>query len=138
MFKKMLVLFLALLTFISCYFTFEKPIFKDYSGDYTLYVNSNSSNAIMVDLSDNSYPLVFNKTGESVCFESSDFELQTLLNKYSAKLIFTEKIEDGICYYAFSPKIKYQKIVNGSKINLHVFIGEGRVVLGAPVIFGSF
>jgi hypothetical protein len=54
-----------------------------------------------------------------------------------AKIIFTEQIEEGTSYYAYSPTIKYRTKIKNKIINLQIFVGKG-VKVGSPIIFGSF
>ncbi len=137
MLKKTLVFFLAIICLIVGYFINNKPVFANYSDRLEVYLNSRSSQAQIVSVTPSDYLYLKNVRGESFKCEREEFNLQNFLSEFSAKLIFSEELENGISYYAYSPKIKYQITLNGQKINLQIFIGK-IVTVGSPMIFGSF
>ena len=114
-----------------------KPIFKDYSDNYELYLNENSSNASIISVNQTTYPFIHNKYGES-CTVNKDFDIMAFFGEMSADLVFIEKLDNGICYYAYSPKIKYKKSIGQKIVNLHVFIGTDRIKIGSPLIYGGY
>lgn len=113
------------------------PVFKDYADRYELYVNSNSSCANILSVNCSEYPFIQNIYGES-CTINKDFDLKDFLFQMDAPILFTETLDTGVCYYAYSPKIKYKKSVNGKIVNLHVFIGQEHVKIGTPLIYGGY
>ena len=73
-----------------------------------------------------------------MCIEKQEFELHSFLLEMGARIVFSEKTDKKVCYYAYSPKIKYIERVNNHNINLHIVIGENSVKVGSPIIYGSF
>ena len=126
----------ALWIIISCYFINSRPVFVEYSIDFEVYLNSASSSA-QISNTNFGFLGVKNIRGESFKTDIEDFNMEEFINDYSARIVFVEEIEQGVSYYAYSPKIKYRSKLFGQTINLHIFIGK-QVTIGAPLIFGSF
>ncbi len=115
-----------------------QPVFKDYASEYEVYLNDASSLAEIRKVDKLEYYFLRGVKGESVTLSAKGFELESILSDFGARVVFTENLSNATVYYAYSPKIKSQKTVRGEKINLQVAISGERVVLGAPLIFGSF
>ena len=114
---------------------------KNLDGRFEVYLVSNSSNAEIVSLDKNEVSLCFSKVGEA-CLLEEKLDVEKILSTFNATLVFVEEIEGqdykGTSYYAYSDEIKYKKIINGKKINLHIFTCEEYVKVGTPLIYGSF
>ena len=141
--KAIRVIFFVMICFIvliTISFNTSTPIFKDYANSYELYLNENSSNAKIISANATMYPFIHNKHGESctVSMVNNKFDLSKFLIEMGADLVFTETLEEGTCYYAYSPKIKYRKSVGDRIINLHVYIGKNTVKVGSPLIYGGY
>lgn len=138
MLKKIFVSFLVfLLIFLSVGFN-DKPIFRNYSNEYEVYLNSASSTAQIKKVGISDFYFIKNLKGESAYINKNEFDLLSFLTEFNAEILFLETTEQGVSYYAFSPKIKYQTTLNNQCVNLHVHISEQVVKVGAPLIFGSF
>ena len=136
MFKRLCVIIVAVMLIISGYFINSRPVFVEYSNNFEVYLNSASSSAQIANTKFGFFS-VKNIRGESFKIDIEDFNIEDFLNDYSARIVFVEEIEQGVSYYAYSPKIKYRSKLFGQTINLHIFIGK-QVTIGAPLIFGSF
>ena len=114
---------------------------KNLDGRFEVYLESNSSNAEIVSLDKNEVSLCFSKVGEA-CLLEEKLDVNEIFSMFNATLVFVEEIEGqdykGTSYYAYSDEIKYKKIINGKKINLHIFTCEEYVKVGSPLIYGSF
>ena len=137
MFKRLCVIIVAVMLIISAYFINSRPVFVEYSNNFEVYLNSTSSSAQILNMQFSSFIGLKNIRGESFKIDIEDFNMEEFLNDYSARIVFVEEIEQGVSYYAYSPKIKYRTKLFGQTINLHIFIGK-QVTIGAPLIFGSF
>jgi len=135
MLKKVAVIFFALILGCMIYLQNQKSVFSNFDGKITFYTLDSSSNATMVK--SNSSLFLFSITGESIEIENS-LSVQQILDEFDAKILFIEKLDGGVSYYAYSKKLKYQTTFSGEKINLHFHLSEGRTVIGTPLIFGSF
>lgn len=62
------------------------------------------------------------------------FKTQTkFLQAYTEELLTV-----GSCEYGYSPLIKNYLVINGKKINVQIVYKDGYVVVGTPVILGSY
>ena len=136
MFKKFLVVIISVLCLANTYLANAQPIFKGYADNFELYVGGENTITIL-NVNEKFYPLVFNVRGESFKTEAAEFDLDEFLLQFDARVLFTEEIEQGVSYYAYSSKIPYRRLVLGQTVNLHVFVGK-QITVGSPLIYGSF
>jgi hypothetical protein len=135
LFKRFLVLAVCLIVFLSFSLIYSIPILSGYQKKVTSYFYSNSSLSVE---SDKIFLLPSGKTGEEITLEKDKVSVRKIISDYNAKILMTERIEEGISVYAYSDKIPFFKRVFGKKINLHIFIGKSYLKVGTPLIFGSF
>ena len=136
MFKKcarVSVTLIFILSLALAYHNNARPTFLSYASDYEVYF-FDGSYLPPQKISGNVLP--FGVKGEACEMEKT--ELEKLFLDFNASLLFSEEIDGGINYYAYSPKIKYRTKINGQTINLHVFLGKDKIKVGTPVIFGSY
>ena len=138
MLKKLTVILAVVIVAISVVTINKQPLFIEFSDTYELYLYSSSSNAVTVYTDAYGYKNYKKIKGESFKTDKSDFDVEKFFLDMNAKLIFTESIFEGVSYYGYSDDIKYGEMINGQKINLHVFVGKNQVKVGAPIIYGSF
>ena len=138
MFKRFAVTIASILMITSIYVQSLTPVFNGYSNTYELYLENNSSIARIITTDRVGYYLFPNVKGESCKVEKQGFNVYKFFEQMGAEILFIETTEDVICYYAYSPNVKYHKQVLGHTINLHVAVGKNQVTLGAPLIYGSF
>ena len=137
MFKKILIFALAISLMFLVGFSNQTLLFSKYSNKHEIYINSNSSNAQIVQIENKNLFNLNGVYGESFKAEKENFSLDALLKEYGARLIKTEIVGDIVCYYAYSPKIKYRAFISGQAVNLHVAVSN-QVTVGSPLIFGGF
>ena len=137
MFKKLFVYALSFILFAAFTFFNATPVFFNYTDRLELYIDGGGSAGVIVSADKKDYPFIKGVSGESFKADKDTFDLDNFLNDFSAKIILTEEIAEGVSYYAFSNKIKYRSSVRGKTVNLHIFVGE-TVTVGSPLIFGSF
>lgn len=65
-------------------------------------------------------------------------DLYEILNKLKAKICKTEEIYSRKHYFAFSPYFDKFIFVNGKKTNLQIVIDNDDIVIGTPIIYGSY
>ncbi|MBR5899778.1 MAG: hypothetical protein IKZ38_00075 [Clostridia bacterium] len=136
--KKILAITFVLLMFGYLINAYNQPIFKGYAQRFTVYLGDNSSNARQRTVERLGYALSLNKFGESCSVKKEDFDIDEFINTFSAQPVFSESLPEGENYYFYSPSVKYLKTLGDKRVNLQVFIGEDRVVLGSPIIFGGY
>ena len=138
MLKKMLVIFLSSLIVISLFVFNSSPVFNNFADEYEVYLTDFSCSNQIIKADKHNYPFILNVKGESAVLKKEDFNLQSFLNTFSAKLVLEESDENYSCYYAYSPNIKSAKKVKDKTVNLHIAITDDCVKVGSPIIFGSF
>ena len=106
------------------------------SGERQFYLYSPSSQAtIKSRLS----PLdCFFVRGESVRLSVGEDGVEEIVDGLQAEVLFIERVDDIVSYYAYSKILGGGILVNGKKINLHIAVGKGRCTVGTPIIFGGF
>lgn len=65
-------------------------------------------------------------------------DLCSLLSSLDVEIVSKNKVEDRIIIEGYSPKINNGILVNGFKINLQLSISDNVVIVGSPLIYGSF
>lgn len=133
MFKKIIYLTLAFFMIIFLWTVNSVSTQLKGANNFEVFLYKNSSECKI----ERKNTFNFLKKGESYYLENS-LNLNEILNYYDAELIETEETEYGTNYYAYSKNLKYIKKVKGKKINLHIFIGKNKTVIGTPFIFGSY
>jgi len=135
--RKIAVILTAFIFAVGAWFN-VKPVFHAYSNEFQVCVNSPSSSGKIITVSKAEYPFSVGVKGESFQVKIKDFNLEKTLNDFSAKVLFTESIEDGVSYYAYSPKIRYKKQIKNKTVNMQIHFAKTTVTVGSPIIFGSF
>ena len=138
MFKRILVVFAIFFVFANLICFNNTPVFEEYASAYTVCLDDNSSCGRFKTVTRLTYALNLSRFGESCTICRQDFNLHEFIKDFNACNVFIESTADGTNYYLYSDKVKYLKIINGQKVNLQVFVGENRVVLGTPIIFAGY
>lgn len=124
---------IACLVFL--YLLINAPAFENGEG-YTFYLGKNSS-ALAVQTDTPAFTkLSLNVYGESVQYDGD--RLEELIQKYRAKLLFTEEACGVKNYYFYSPLMSSSVELAGVAVNLHIAVSEQKTVIGTPLIFGGF
>lgn len=137
MFKNFALL-LAAITFGFCFYSLYRaktPVFKGYANEYEVYLSHGSFGDNALTVSEDGFFAINKISGES-CTTSVSYE--RLLKDFSATHVFSERIDCGENFYAYSPKIHYKTYVKGKAVNIHYFAGEKENRLGTPLIFGGY
>ena len=110
-------------------------------GLHSFYLYSNSSSAKIKTLKESNAKNFFyfknNLKGESVEFFSQE-KVDDLLKNLNAVFVFSEEGELFNCAYYYSDEIDEHVTLNGYKINVHVAKTKTSIIVGTPMIFGSF
>lgn len=79
-----------------------------------------------------------NIVGESISLNGTLKDVNNILNLYNAKIINTEYIGNTLVLYAASNYFKNSVIINDQKVNIQVAFNNGSIIMGSPLILGSF
>lgn len=69
---------------------------------------------------------------------SKETNVDDILNKLKAKIIRTEQVDEITIYYAYSPCLLKRERLFGENINLMIAITPSKIVVGSPLIKGSY
>ncbi len=137
MFKKittLLVFMMSLCILLGLFYANGNYALSGVGENHVLFAQNSSTN-----IRCETTPSFLNKIKAETCtIDFCNFNLQELLDRFSAEVIMIEDYEGGTSYYAYSSKIKYLEMINGNKINLHIAVKSDGVKIGVPIIYTSF
>lgn len=136
MLKKGLVFLLSIFCLFSVWQSNSESTLSKYGSPYEFYTQQNSSTARILNGKTLKNMKIFFKTGESIIVDK-DYE-QNIIELLQVKISFIETTSNGTSVYGYSNKLKGKINLNGKKVNVQIFYGEEKVVLGSPIILGSF
>lgn len=132
--------FLFLLSFLLASFPgfpVWEPVFP--AGEYYIfYLNSPSSQA-QIYFSEDPYADKLRLT--EICGESTVYagdRTEELLERYDAKICFSEEVAGVVSYYCHSPKCGGGVLLSGHAVNLQIARSKTQTAVGTPLIFGGF
>ncbi len=108
--------------------------FPTLEGERRFYLDSPSSQAKVkerLSLLD-----IARVRGESVTLSKGEGE--EVIAALSARVLFIEETGGVRSYYCYTPAYEGGLRIGEHFVNLHVAVGEGRCVVGSPIIFGGF
>ncbi len=138
MLKKILASAVCLICFISAFAFFQTPQFSELGAKITFYTGSFDSGAIAISEQSRPFHLLTSVTGESCTLLKEEFLVEDIEEKFSAKMVFKEELPFCTLYYYSSNHLKYKKVIDGKQINLQIAEYSDKLVVGTPIIFGSF
>ena len=63
---------------------------------------------------------------------------EEIIQKYQAEILFCEEAGGSLSYYGYVSAWSDGVWLYGRKVNLHVAVGEERLSVGTPIIFGGY
>ncbi|MBP5193556.1 MAG: hypothetical protein J6126_02365 [Clostridia bacterium] len=130
----------ATLFFLSAAAYFSLPILETEGKTY--FYAGRSSLAEMVGRADYiktyDYPLSLLSVKAESAYVPGECEVDKLLEKYSAKVLFSRESEGLKEYYCFSSKMRAGISVRGRTVNLHIAVAKDGYSIGTPLIFGGY
>ncbi len=106
--------------------------------EYEVYFKNYSQSNQLQTIDKSQFKFVLGVKGESFTIDVKDFCLEDFLTKIDGDICFIENLENVVCYYGYSKKVKYLEMINGKIINVHIAISKSYVKVGFPIIYGSF
>ena len=107
---------------------------KLFEKDIVYSVNGKSSGEFIKG--EISLDKIFLIDGASI--KTDSYNIEEKLNLLNAKMVhcFTDgEVEN---YYFFSEKVHNFEIIDGKKVNIHIAVKQGEVVVGSPVIYYGY
>ncbi len=128
MLKKLSVCF-AFLIMVTAYLSTNRLfLFQD---AYLVYNGKSAGNIVSKKV------LPFDKC-DGVFKIYDEFDYNYLVKKLNAKLVYSENLGGTVSKYYYSNSLPKKEVINGKKVNLHVAISSNQVVVGTPIIYGSY
>jgi len=137
--KKLIVAIFLFVVLCNSNKTEDFSLLNYFNGEYVVYTNNELENSKDLGFCYMSNEVGNNDeiVGESITLQN--YEVGKILDDLNAKLIKTECLNDGTnVMYAYSDLIKKQVECGSSKVNLQIAIKEDCVIVGWPLILGSF
>ncbi len=134
--KSSLLLLFTILTFLYSIIIYSRPVLFKYAEKVTVYTNNPSSTAQFFTVQKDDFLGIESIKGESCVFEQTS--LKSIVEKFNFTIVKTEVLEGVTCYYATTDLLPYSIKINGLKVNAQIAVTKNRVVLGTPIIFGSY
>ena len=104
-----------------------------------MLVNNPYSNYSLVDIVASSFDdYSCSDYGESVVININDCDYRKLINLLDLEIINQQNISDRIIIEGYSHLIGGGTLVNGYKCNVQLSIGDSSMIVGSPLIAGSF
>jgi len=81
---------------------------------------------------------IFNNSDVYQRFDVQGVSVQEAILKMRARIIYTQDLQDMKIYYCYSPLIKKSVTLKGKTINLMIADRSQDLVIGSPLIKGSY
>ena len=130
---------LLVVLFAGCAFFFYLLLRSPKLGQgesYTFYLGESSSARAVTARSPLAKLFLGEVKGESAVYRGDCYE--ELVQKYGAKLLFTERAGGATSYYLYSPGLGGGVSLGGQRVNLQIAVRDGQTVAGTPLIFGGW
>ena len=101
------------------------------SANTTTCVNGKSSGQFV------NFPAFYDNDGYSVVLDS-ETQAVNFLNSYKCELVYIESVNGIQNYYFFSQNLAKKQVLNGKTVNVHLAVNGERIILGYPLIYGSY
>ena len=79
-----------------------------------------------------------NTLGVAYLYPKDRMSEQLLMNKLSIDVIYTQDLEDGVTYYGSSKAGGRSVYIDGEEINVQVVKNKNYIIVGFPLIMGSY
>lgn len=153
---KKIIVFLFLIVLIGFALHFDNrvmPLFSDYSEgtcEFMVLKNSNKtipSFAHQVVSGDNLFVSADIEFAQYLQNQLNDIygitiyvqdSLENVLNKYQVKICKEEMQDENLHVFGFSPLFDKSIFIEGKKCNLHIVTRNNEIIIGYPIIYGSY
>lgn len=79
-----------------------------------------------------------NAAYKQVSLDKSTMQIKRIITDFKININKKEKVENNICLYGYSSMFKKFCILNNYKINFQIVISTNKIIVGYPLIYGSF
>lgn len=79
-----------------------------------------------------------NTLGVAYIYPKESAEVDDLIEKFSAKINYTQDLEDGMTYYGYCKGLGKSVEIDGREINIQIVSNKDNIIVGFPLIMGSY
>ncbi len=79
-----------------------------------------------------------NTLGVAYIYPKDDKRIDELIDKFSAKIHYSQSLEDGVTYYGYCKGLDKSVEIDGKEINIQIVSNKDNIIVGFPLIMGSY
>ena len=79
-----------------------------------------------------------NTLGVAYIYPKESAEVNELIEKFSAKIHYTQDLEDGVTYYGYCKGYDKSVEIDNKEINIQIVSNKDNIIVGFPLIMGSY
>ena len=134
--KKLTCVIISIVIIALFYVVYTRPFLFEYTDKITIYTKNGSFTDGISSVIKNEYFSTDKIYGESAVIDG--YSTDQLFNLFDAQIINVEVVDGVVCYYGYSTRLPYNVKLFDTKVNLHVAVDGDKIILGTPLIFGSY
>ena len=134
--KKLTCIVFSIIIIAIFYAVYTRPCLFEYSKKVTIYSKNGSFSDGIKVISRESYFSTDKIYGESIVVDG--LSVDAIFKEFDANIIKVEQVDNITCYYGYTSRLPYEIKLFGDKVNLHVAVDGDKIILGTPLIFGSY
>lgn len=136
--KLLLLIFIVAVGFIIGSNLFFLATF-DLKGDYSVYTSSTPAEEYNLSFTNALFKTITEKeSGTSIRFTGNTNDVDGFLSALKCKTVKTENVYGTEIIYAYSPLIHRSVTLEGKKVNIQIAKRGGDIIIGTPLIQGSY
>ena len=134
--KKLTCIIFSVVIIALFYAIYTRPFLFEYSDNITIYTKNGSFSDGICKGARGEYFFTDKIYGESAVIDG--YSATEIFELFSGEILKTEVVDDITCYYGYTSRLPYEIDLFDEKINIHVVVDGDKIILGTPLIFGSF
>lgn len=119
-----------------CEFTVRKETNKDLPA-FVSQVTSGENLFVKADIALGGYLQGILNDIQGITIFVED-ETKNVLDNFAVKVCKTELQDNNTHIFGFSPYFEKSVFIDGKKCNIHIVVQVGRIIIGYPIILGSY
>ena len=76
--------------------------------------------------------------GVAYIYPKESAEVSDLIEKFSATIHYTQDLEDGVTYYGYCKGLDKSVEIDNKEINIQIVSNKDNIIVGFPLIMGSY
>lgn len=139
--RKLFILIIFIALFLALQLNGFYIATKNFDGKYSIYTEN--------ERIEKEYNLSFNKAiskkitegnikGESIRFIGNDEDIKMFISSTKLKIVDRQKLANNEIIYGYNQGLNNFVILNGEKVNVQIAKKGATIIIGTPLIFGSY